>query len=75
MVHGGAPHSLKVVASIIPMRGGCLSLKILVRLLYQKVSPFLFFWSVAPQFHLVHPPIIPCSSFLKLISQIFKNLP
>ena len=49
MVHGGAPYSLKVVASILPMRGGCL-LKILVRLLYKKknlyVLSFFFFSSV-----------------------------
>ena len=39
MVHGGAPYYLKVVASILPMRGGLL--KILVRLLYKKkISTF-----------------------------------
>lgn len=37
--------------SILPMRGGCLLLQILVRLLYQKISTFpffLFFSSVPP---------------------------
>ena len=42
--------------------------------LSKSLHVFVFLVS-SPQFHLVHPPIIPCSSFLKLISQIFKNLP
>ena len=51
MVHGGAPYSLKVVASILPMRGGCF-LKILVRLLYKKKSLRYFFL-----LFLVSPPL------------------